>query len=240
MRRGVRKDYLKGSRRHHRGHSPYPFDRFLASRLGRPWDEVYSELCDEFDSRTFAGYRFRRDLRWHVYTNVYIGAETGAIYSNDGWNFRLSNDYYVHPWTGLLCYAPRAERERPEPEVTCMTLDGTPIWDDKNLPDTYLEKIDGIWYRFEITRRWMEKDYLGREYERRIITRSQLGKKALRKHHLHNDPPTPPVRCEVCGFAGRCVHAMKAEAERKARTWGYAEFRPVISLVITKQGSPLA
>jgi hypothetical protein len=216
MRHGVRKDYLKGSRRHHRGHSPYPFDRLLASRVGRLWDDVYSELCEEFDARSWAGHSFRRDLRWHVKTNCWIGAETGNIYTNDGYNWLVEDEYYVHPWTGILSFAPAVNRPRPEPEVTRATLEGTPIWGDRNLPDSYLEKTEGIWYRHAITRRWMEKDIWGREYERRVSTKSQLGKKALRKLRLTNSDSSQYLgRCGKCGFhctAGkRCVHTLKDE-----------------------------
>lgn len=219
MRQGVRKDYLKGSRRHHRGHSPYPFDRLLASRVGRAWDEVYSELCSEFDSRSWVGYSFRRDLLYHVTTNCYIGAETGAVYSADGWNFRMSNDYYVHPWTGILCYAPSIIRERPAPEVTVIIEDGAKT---KNESDRYLEKTEGIWYRHTVTRRWTEKDYWGRDVVRTTWNRSQLGKKDLRANNLRNDRQIHVYdRCENCGADYKCVHRIKAEAERKARQCGW-------------------
>jgi hypothetical protein len=32
-----------------------PATRWLASRVGRPWDKVYSELCSTFDRRSLAG-----------------------------------------------------------------------------------------------------------------------------------------------------------------------------------------
>lgn len=202
MRHGVRKDYLKGSRRNHRSHSPYPFDRLLASRVGRFWDDVYSELCSEFDARSWAGHSFRRDLRWHVKTNCYIGAETGGVFTNDGWNFRVEDEYYVHPWTGILCYAPAVERHQPDPPVAHIEID----------KDTYLQKEDGIWYRHAITRRWMEKDIWGREYERHTSVKTQLGKKALKALRLSNSSLSEFLgRCVKCGFhctAGkRCVHA---------------------------------
>src|SRR5271166_5260179 len=140
MRQGVRKDYLKGSRRNGRSHSPYPFDRLLTSRLGRPWDEVFSELCAEFDNRSWAGSSFRRDLKWHVKTCCYIGAETGAVYhESDGYPGRVSDEFYVHPFTGILCWAAGVPREKTERPVTEIKLDEFKT----------LSKVDGIWYLLE-------------------------------------------------------------------------------------------
>jgi hypothetical protein len=38
-----------------------PCDRFLASRDGRPWNDVYSEICRRFDRRTMAGRHVTED-----------------------------------------------------------------------------------------------------------------------------------------------------------------------------------
>ncbi len=205
MRHAVRKDYLKGSRRNGRGHAPYPFDRFLESRLGRPWDDVYSEICAEFDRRSYVGYRFLRDLDWHVATNCWIGAETGTIYggcygSNES---PVSNEFYIHPWTGLLCWAPPINHPRPERPVTKIIVDD----------DHYHEMVDGIWYTFELTH-ILEKDFWGRPYTRTAVEKKQLGKKELRVLGLCNSGPAEFTgRCVKCGAhrtaIGGCVHAVK-------------------------------
>lgn len=223
MRKGVRKDYLKGSRRHGRGHSPYPFDRLLTSRLGRPWDEVYSEFCSEFDRRSFTGYSFHRDLAWHVKTNCYIGAETGAVYhESDGWPGRVSNEFYVHPWTGILCWADAVSREKTERPVERVDLE-----DGK-----FLEKIDGIWYfrhDYNIEHEGVTslrpsyvrpKDVVlvdgGEQYlvkwTEHVTVKRQLSRKELRALGLANAGKPYGKRCAVCGFDGKCVHAIKEEA----------------------------
>lgn len=224
MRIGVRKDYLKGSRRHGRGHSPYPFDRFLISRLGCRWDDVYSELCSEFDNRSWAGYSFRRDLAWHVKTSCYIGAETGNIYAEDGWNFRVSNEFYVHPWTGLLCWADPVVREKDEKPVEKITL-GEGVW---------LHKEEGIWYRYTTLTHFdhwkTQHDYGTMSIFRRVldhvcggtcirvpvyreeVVKNQLKRKELRTRGLANAGKPYGKRCAVCGFDGRCVHAIRKSA----------------------------
>ncbi len=38
-----------------------PCDQFLASRAGRPWNKVHSEICEKFDRRTLAGRHVTND-----------------------------------------------------------------------------------------------------------------------------------------------------------------------------------
>lgn len=40
-----------------------PLDRYLQKNAGRPWDKVYSELCQRFDRRTLKGHHL---LSGHV------------------------------------------------------------------------------------------------------------------------------------------------------------------------------
>jgi hypothetical protein len=232
MRQGVRKDYLKGSRRHGRGHSPYPFDRLLASRLGRRWDDVFSEFCSEFDSRSLPGHSFLRDLRWHVATNCWVGAETGTIYRVDRWggDAPVNDEFYVHPFTGILSWADPIIREKAERPVEKIDLK-----DGKSL-----EKIDGIWYflhNYNIEHEGLTnlrpsyvrpkdvvlvdgvEQYIVKWTEHVNIKR-QLSKKELRTHGLANAGKPYGKRCAVWGFDGKCVHALKAEAEA-GRVWRF-------------------
>src|SRR5208283_3055376 len=80
-----------------------------------------------------------RDLRWHVQTKCWIGAESGNIYSSEWGGSVVQNEFYVHPWTGLLCWAEPIDRTRPDPPKTKVDLK-----DGKSY-----EKIDGIWYYLE-------------------------------------------------------------------------------------------
>lgn len=223
MRTGVRKDYLKGSRRNGRSHSPYPFDRLLTSRLGRLWDDVYSELCSEFDNRSWAGSSFRRDLKWHVATNCWIGAETGTIYGGTycAGESPVSNEFYVHPFTGILSWADPIVRDK-----TPRPVEKIDLKDGKSL-----NKIDGIWYflhDYSIEHEGLTdhrpsyvrpkdvvlvegvEQYLVKWTEHVSIKR-QLSRKELRTHGLANAGKPYGKRCAVCGFDGKCVHALKAE-----------------------------
>src|SRR5271157_1724025 len=43
-----------------------PLKRFLKANCGRPWADVYAEICESADSRTIRGYH----LRQHVWNYV--------------------------------------------------------------------------------------------------------------------------------------------------------------------------
>lgn len=209
MRYGCRKDYLKGSRRNGRGHSPYPFERLLASRVGRLWDDVYSELCEEFDSRSYPGYRFHHNIDWKVYRHCWIGAETGTVYSDHrGWPGEVRNEYYVHPHTGILCYAFWTPPEKASRPVTEVPTDA----------DNRLEQIEGIWFRFHVDHFPYKYVYMNGQGEmvekdcvRDHTTKTQMNKKELRAQGLSNGQPIAfGERCVICGFDGKCVHWSRA------------------------------
>jgi len=230
MRQGVSKDYLKGSSRHHRGHSPFPFDRFLNSRLGRLWDDVYSEVCQSFDHRSYAGYSFLRDLDWHVATHCWVGAETGNIYSSEWGSSVVQNEFYVHPWTGILSWAEPVDYTRPEAPLTEVDIEvGREDRDryGKIVSGKWYEKVEGIWFFFhnyEIPHvGYTENPTWGAKaveingetlyeihWNEHIAIKRQLSKKELRTNGLINGCPPHWTRCGICGFDGKCVHAIKA------------------------------
>jgi hypothetical protein len=122
-----------------------PLSRFVRSNLGRPWDEVYSELCAKIDKRGATGYRVMHYLRAMVTTGCYFGAD-GAIYGT--WHTQRVQGFYVHPCTGLLCEAPReSQRERKRrvmeaEEVTWLYAGGKIGY----------RKHQGLWYRVTLQR----------------------------------------------------------------------------------------
>lgn len=59
--------YTRQERRFKNGEvSWYIFDSFLNSRIGRPWDEIYSEFCGEVDRRTYAAHQIKEMLRARI------------------------------------------------------------------------------------------------------------------------------------------------------------------------------
>lgn len=69
-----------------------PIYRWLDSRIGRPWDEVYSEIKSKFDVRTIAGQHV-------IYDHLLASVDRGETYSRFGSYY----GYYVDP-EGVLRY----------------------------------------------------------------------------------------------------------------------------------------
>lgn len=94
-----------------------PLFRFLEKSVGRPWDEVYSEVREHLRMDSAVQLHVVQHLNWTVTEKTYIG-EDGHVYATDRSWHRAYNaldlpapysmhNYYVHPETKLLCRQPR-------------------------------------------------------------------------------------------------------------------------------------
>lgn len=93
-------------RSNHRYYSTYKFlFSYLLSQVGRPWDDVWSDLCARYDSRSHLGYCVRKDTYDDVDTHAFFSNQ-GKIVTHDYCNRETPvRGFYVHPKTGLLCDA---------------------------------------------------------------------------------------------------------------------------------------
>jgi hypothetical protein len=104
-----------------------PLHRWLAKQVGRPWDDVYSEICQVADARSLRGYHLRQHVR------DYVDATGGDAWS---WARFVVRD-------GVLCQRERPawwERPRVQPPGDVVRLNER----------EELRKIEGIWYRIEL------------------------------------------------------------------------------------------
>ncbi|AFZ24570.1 hypothetical protein Cylst_2342 [Cylindrospermum stagnale PCC 7417] len=118
-----------------------PLRRFLKSKVGEPWNQVYSELCQRLDPSTMAGRHVIGHL-WHYveqhveliddipYRKPYLGYRSRQLIS-------YRDQFYIHPETGILCLAksvPRKQKTSPPTDVVMI--------------DKYHQycKINEIWY----------------------------------------------------------------------------------------------
>lgn len=90
-----------------------PLKRFLSSRVGRHWDDVWSEICAQLDRRGL--------LQEHVFVHllqmveVRVDVVDGAVVDRVGRPIqpgRWRTSYYVDPETGRLARAPLHNRPR--------------------------------------------------------------------------------------------------------------------------------
>lgn len=115
--------------------------RFLQSRIGQPWDKVYSEVCAEADYRSFKGHHLREWLEYEVEQNCYM--EDSNVIDQRGVPLGRSwrwGEFYVHPVTGNLEYT-QVEHSRQKRPVE------KKIFEYKNVQYCHHK---GIWYRVKM------------------------------------------------------------------------------------------
>ena len=120
-------------------HNFRPVDRILKSKVGQPWNEVFSEICNNTDNRRYDG----RQLRWWV-ENILVDTHCqmidGEVYTDRGMSV---GHLYVHPETGILETASKKPRQRRKTQPpTVFEMDGK-----------LYHQHDGIWWRVKF-RKW--------------------------------------------------------------------------------------
>jgi hypothetical protein len=97
-----------------------PLVRFLESSVGRPWNDVYSEIRENVSPKSAVQFHIMEHVRGYVITDTYLG-EDGEVYRTKTGHFertqsplsqpgRYANHFYVHPVSGLLCLQKRVSR----------------------------------------------------------------------------------------------------------------------------------
>ena len=110
-----------------------PLRRWLFSKVGQHWDDIYSELCQRIDKRTTTGQRFFSHL-WDC-VEPDFGLIDGAIVSRYYSNVSR-HPFYIHPDTGILCAVKKPPREPAKKSDDCIVI------------DNYHEyrKLSDVWY----------------------------------------------------------------------------------------------
>lgn len=122
-----------------------PLYRFLRSRLGRPWDEVHSEICATLRVTSAVQKHVLDHLHDMVHTNVVKDGE--RLLEHGDWGVREIDRYYrrglfyVCPDTGTLKEQPWKRRERAKEPITVIKISRVEQY----------RKIDGIWYSVRLS-----------------------------------------------------------------------------------------
>ncbi len=177
-----------------------PLWRWLDKQVGRPWNNVYSELRENIDARSPIKLHILEHLEHHVVLNVEIDGKSvflvirGQFRQAELWR----DDLYVHPRTKILCRYEggrlRSWRGDNSPKDTIRV-------DDK----TYLCQVKGIWYRLDFDELPDLSSFQGSsvhpdrylKYFRWVdihvgrlpvpFKKKQLSSKELRNHNLENE-----------------------------------------------------
>jgi hypothetical protein len=140
--------YLSSARRRHYGwdckrknENTNAVTRFLYKSLGRHWNDIWSEVCANNDSRSYHGHGFRQIFDWKVAQDIIM--VDGKPYqtrwcSRHSWKDYPHTGFYVHPDTGLLCVGEERRYERRPDPVTSIHWYGNTwfqleVFKDRNL-----------------------------------------------------------------------------------------------------------
>jgi hypothetical protein len=125
-----------------------PLVRYLRSQLGRPWNKVYSEICERLRPTSTVQQHVRDHLEDFVVIHTWM--DDGEVHGCHRWHRPevLSRPgglgyFYVDPRNGVLReqeHEPwrRDQGEEPDPDVR---------WDGAW---RQLRRIDGVWYAFRL------------------------------------------------------------------------------------------
>ncbi len=151
-----------------------PLEKFLFSRVGQPWDDVWSEICKVLKGNSLQA----AHVKGHVKQMVGGIPHSGETYfRDDDWfspGSRYGRSVYVNE-DGILCKSEgRSYHNRPKKRYRYYRESDTVEY----------HKLNGCWFRVEISSYEVEKEYKG--YYRHTYTRKEtvyyvVTKRALSK-----------------------------------------------------------
>ena len=131
-----------------------PLHRFLQSRVGQPWNKVYSEIMQNLNLNNSVQYHVYQHLTRDrmVETNTYM-SKSGKIVAQTPYGPRViesgySPTFYVDPRDGTLQNMPNINR-RSFYETPEVARKSNHYYDPTDLMIQY-HKIDGIWYEYKM------------------------------------------------------------------------------------------
>ena len=124
-----------------------PLYGFLEKNCGRPWDDVYSEICEAADPRTIRGYHLRQHVWQYVVPNNYDVGHTGRygpfFVDVDG-TLQMERPKTEADYARERAYWAKRNKWSPEHDKI-----PNPRLGYRNDPDHWWEKIEGFWFEFE-------------------------------------------------------------------------------------------
>jgi hypothetical protein len=118
-----------------------PFYRFLDKQVGRPWNDVYSEIREQINANSAVQLHILQHLEQHVELHVEIDEE-GKPRAHSGWRRSYEIEgLYVCPKSGLLKEnkLPSWKKRRAHPAPNYIVIEGK----------TYVESEHG-WFEIEL------------------------------------------------------------------------------------------
>lgn len=162
--------------------------RFLDGAVGRPWNDVYSEIKASLDASTVTGQHIIDHVSGFVEKECF--EHRGNVYVTS--YGRRVTGLYVHPRTGILSYV------KPETKAEIRARYNRPDPDTRRIgPLEFHKRLDGVWYHIKLVEfggfdylrfkhRFDKNGKLDTYGAYRISRKRQLSSKAIRKLGLHS------------------------------------------------------
>lgn len=134
-----------------------PLRRFIAKQVGRPWNDVYSEISAKLDTNSTVKQHVRDHLKDFVSIKTYK-TEDGQIWVAGRYGPRpiYNNDFHVDE-NGILCNSRPPDNVK---KVNYKERRAKAEWEVKrDINGVTYEKEDGIWYRIERTEKVYMRTY---------------------------------------------------------------------------------
>ena len=187
-----------------------PLHRWLHSKVGCLWNDVYSEACAVIHPNNYVRVHVKTHLLEYVERNTFMHKGKVCVLEAGcrgrdiipvterryGWNF-----FFVHPESGLLSAIPQKSRKALRAERRASRAENF-RWLDGNFA---LKQIEGIWFACQFRAVSPEGPFkaydhaVGQQVGRGGLMRSngqylhcinkrQLSRRELKRHGLHNAP----------------------------------------------------
>jgi hypothetical protein len=150
-----------------------PLWRFLQSRVGQPWNEVWSEISANIRSDNAVQQHVRDHVKMWVCTATRLDEQGDIELLDRAYGRQLdstSTEFYVHPVNGLLCLNKEFMSWKKRYKLNKQALEAE--WDanNKTINGCKIRKHAGIWYEIDERpvphpTRGKVKGFLGQEYE---------------------------------------------------------------------------
>jgi hypothetical protein len=184
-----------------------PLKRWLRSKVGQPWNDVYSEACAVIKPNDVVRLQIRTHMMDFVKRHTFM--RNGEVWYFDRFYEAPINSlvsatvrpkFYVHPETGILHEAQQWKKSREPWPKRKAQLTSVSKWVNDNL---LLVRLDGLWFAcemkpyshapehppFDIIAKNRIADIHGYELYSRFVycvAKRQLSRRELKKHDLHN------------------------------------------------------
>ena len=138
-------------------HHSYPFItkmapalRSLRKEVGRPWNDVYSELCERFRQTKGLSSLGLQNLLNQVDRNTFL-AKDGSVWVQGAYHTYEVDGLYVHPVSGLLMEVPVNVNAAKQRKQAALQRKADKLALCVKVSDTMqLHKLEGLWYWVEL------------------------------------------------------------------------------------------